>query len=62
MNHYQTKNLPDPMSIREAASKLYIDSNFTEPNLMKFSAHVDFNDKNLDKVRLLKVNSLPAVS
>ena len=29
---------------------------------MKKTAHVDFNDGNLDNVRFVKVNSLPAVS
>ena len=29
--------------------------------LLQNNAHVDFNDKNLDSVRFVKVNSLPAV-
>ena len=29
--------------------------------MIKNTAHVDFNDKNLDNVRFVKVNSMPAV-
>ena len=28
---------------------------------MKDTAHVEFNDKKLDKIRVLKVNSMPAL-
>ena len=30
--------------------------------MITITAHVDFNDKNLDNVRFIKMNSLPAVS
>ena len=32
-----------------------------DPSIIKNTAHVDLNDKNLDNVRFVKVNSLPAV-
>ena len=60
-NQYRIKNLPDPLSIREAASKNYVDNLFNDPSIIKNTAHVDFNDKNLDNVRFVKVNSMPAV-
>ena len=60
-NKYRIKNLPDPISIREAASKNYVDNLFNHPSIIKNKAHVDFNDKNLDNVRFVKVNSMPAV-
>ena len=31
------------------------------PSILKNNAHVDFNDKNIDNVHFVKVNSLPAV-
>ena len=56
-NQYRIKILPDPTSIREAASKKYIDRKFIDPSLKKDSAHVNFNDKNLNNVRFVKINS-----
>ena len=60
-NQYRIKNLPDPINNREAASKNYVDNLFNEPSIIKNTTHVDFNDKNLDNVRFVKVNSKPAV-
>ena len=60
-HQYRIKNLPDPISIREAASKNYVDNNFNDPSIIKNTAHVDFNHRNLDNVRFVKVNSMPAV-
>ena len=34
-NHYRIKNLPDPISIREAASKSYVDNLFNDPSIVK---------------------------
>ena len=60
-NQFRIKNLPDPISIREPAPKHYVDNKFMDPSIIKNTAHVDFNDKNLDNVRFVKVNSMPAV-
>ena len=60
-NQYRIKNLPDPISIGEPVSKQYVDNKFNDPSIIKNIAHVDFNDKNLDNVRFVKVNSMPAV-
>ena len=60
-NQYRIKNLPNPVSIWEAVSKQYVDNKFDDPSIIKNTAHVDFNDKNLDNVRFVKVNSMPAV-
>ena len=32
-NQFRNKNLPDPISIREAASKKYVDTLFNDPSL-----------------------------
>ena len=58
-NQFRIKNLPDPTSIRKAASKNYVDDKFNDPSIIKNTAQVDFNDKNLDKVHSIKVNSFP---
>ena len=60
-NQNRNNKLPDPKNIREAASKIYVDNKFNEPSIIKNSTQVDFKDKNLDNVRFIKVNSMPAV-
>ena len=47
----RNKKLSDPLNIRQAASK----------NMLFFTAHVDFTDKNLENIRFIKVNSLPGI-
>ena len=34
-NQYRIKNLPDPISIREAASENYVDNLFNDPKIKK---------------------------
>ena len=34
-NHYRIKNLPDPISIREAPSKNCVDNLFNDPSIIK---------------------------
>ena len=34
-NQYRIKNLPDPISIREAASRNYVDNLFNDPSIIK---------------------------
>ena len=60
-NQFTFYILPDPISIGEDASKLYVDNTFKDPSIIKNNAHVDFSDEKLDDVRFIKVNSLPAV-
>ena len=61
INQYRIKNLPEPISVREAASKNYVDNKFNDPSIIKNTTHVDFNDKNLDNVHSIKINSLPTL-
>ena len=60
-NQNRVENLPDPFSIRDAASHNCLDNKFDDLNRMKNAAHVGFKDQNLDNVRFVNVNSLPAV-
>ena len=58
-NQYRIKNLPDPISIGEPVSKSYVDNKFNDPSIIKNTDHVDFNDKILDNVYAIRVNSNP---
>ena len=61
-NKLRNKNSPDPIGIREAASEKHVDTSVNDTCMIKKSAHVDFNDKNLDNVRFDEVNSILAVN
>ena len=60
-NQFRIKNLPDPISIREAASKNYVDNLFNDPSIIKNNAHIDLNDRNITNCRFLSVNQLPQI-
>ena len=60
-NQYRIKNLPDPNSIREPASKNYVDNLFNDPSIVKNDAHIDLNDRNITNCRFLSVNQLPQI-
>ena len=60
-HQYRNKNLPDPISIREAASKNYVDNLFNEPNIVKNTEHIDLNDRNITNARFIQANQLPQI-
>ena len=37
-NHFRINNLPDPLSLREATSRNYVDNNFNDPSILKYTA------------------------
>ena len=61
-NQYRIKNLPNPLSITEAASKNYVDNLFNDPSIVKNNAHIDLNDRNFTNCRFLSVNQLPQIN
>ena len=60
-NQYRFKILPDPISIREVCSKIYLDSFFNDPSVLKNIAHVELNDRNFINARFIQVNQLPQI-
>ena len=60
-NQYRIKNLPDPISITEAASKNYIDTLFNDSSIIKDNAHIDLNERNITNARFIQVNQLPQI-
>ena len=60
-NQYKIKNLPDPISTREAASRTYVDNLFNDPSIIKNNAHKDLNDRNITNARFTQVNQIPQI-
>ena len=60
-NQYRIKNLPDPISIREACSKYYADNLFNDPSILKNTTHIDLNDRKNTNARFIQVNQLPRI-
>ena len=60
-NQYRNKNLPDPISKQEPAPKPYGDNLFNDPSIIKNTAHIDLNDKNITNARFIQVNQLPQI-
>ena len=61
-NQVRIKNLKDPNFVTEAGSKKYVGTLFNDPGILKNTAHVDFNDKNLENVLFLNYFSQLAIS
>ena len=53
--------LTSPKTIIELPTKNYVDIEFNDPCLVKNTDHDDFNDKILDSVKWIKVNSFPTI-
>ena len=60
-SQFKIKNLPDLISIREEASKNYVDNKLNDPSKIKNTNHVDFDDKNLNTIHFIRVNSIPTL-
>ena len=60
-NQFRIKNLPDPISIREAASKNFVDNKFNDPIIIKNTEHMDLNVRNITNARFIQVNQLPQI-
>ena len=61
INQYRIKNLSDPINIKDACKKNYVDNLFNDSSVIKNSAHIDLNDKNITNARFIQVNQLPQI-
>ena len=61
-NQFRIKNVPDPISIREPASKNYVDNLFNDPSIVKNTEHIDLNDRNITNARFIQVIQLPQIN
>ena len=61
INQFRIKNLPDPISIREAAPKNYVDNFFNDPSIEENTAHIDLNETNITNARFIQVNQWPQI-
>ena len=60
-NQFRIKNVPDPISIGEVCSKNYVDNLFNDSSIIKNTAHIDLNDRNITNARFIQVNQLPQI-
>ena len=60
-NQFKIKNLPDPIHLGEAASKNYVDNKINDSSIIKNTAYIDLNDKNITNARFIQVNQLPQI-
>ena len=60
-NQFRVRILPDPISIRKAASKTYVDNLFNDPTILKKTAQIDLKDRNISSARFIQVNQLPQI-
>ena len=60
-SQFRIKNLPDLISIREPFAKSNVDNSFSDPSLLKNTAHIDLNDRTIITARFIQVNQLPQI-
>ena len=60
-SQYRIKNLPDPISIREAASNNYVDKLFNDTSILENTKQIDLDDRNITNARFIQVNQWPQI-
>ena len=56
---FPNSTLTSPKTIIELPTKTYVDSKFNDPSIIKNTDRVDVNDKIIDNVHSIQVNSFP---
>ena len=60
-NHFKIKNLPCPQKNSDVVCKSYVDDLFNITSIIKNTAHIDLNDRNLTNARFIQVTQLPQI-
>ena len=60
-NQYKTINIPEPTNIKDACTKNYADSLFNDHSILRNTAHIDLNDRNITNARFIQFNQLPQI-
>ena len=60
-NQFRIENLPDALSIRERASKNYVDKKLNDPSIIRNTAHIDLKDEIIGNAEFKQVNPLPQI-
>ena len=60
-HQFRIKKLPDPISIREPASKNYVNNLFNDPSIIKNTERIDLNDRNITNASFIQVNQWPQI-
>ena len=57
-NQFKIKNLPCPRENSDAVCKSCVNNLFNDSSIIKNTAHIDLNDKNIINARFIQVNQL----
>ena len=60
-NQFKIINLPCPQETSEAVCKSYGDNFSSDPSIIKDTAHIDLNDRNITNARFIQVIQLPQI-
>ena len=60
-NQFTIKHLADPIRIREAASKNYVENLFNDLSIIKNTAHIHLIDRNSTNARFIQINEWPQI-
>ena len=55
-NQNRIKNIPDPINMREAASKIYVDNSIDEVSLFRNNKDIDFGNYKLTNINSITLN------
>ena len=55
---YKIEKIPDPTNLQGTCFENYVDNKFNDLGILKNTAHIDLNDRNITNARFIQVNQL----